>query len=296
MSAVRAGEADSVRSLLREGANPDAVGAHGLPVLCAAVAAYDGPVAEALVEGGADPVRQLPDGTTPLWRAVDGGSPAVVSAVLGNEPRMRLSEAARERLLAPARGWYETGAAEELRRRTRAPGPAAVVRVNDDYLYDHVDQLSLGGLVVRAGHGAVLTLLEWAFRILAPVDELVARCVEQPDEDHVNWSAVHHVLAQRRSNETWSAVMALRRHPDPVHRRVLARYLWTRAILCYGPDYYVKEEGELLAVWAVEETDTEVLGRRLSARRRHRNSRENSSHGVREPSVSCRRRPRGVRR
>ncbi|MFJ9677779.1 HEAT repeat domain-containing protein [Streptomyces sp. NPDC101194] len=269
VSAVRAGEAGSVRSLLREGADPDAADADGLPVLCAAVAAYDGPVAEALVEGGADPDRPLPDGTTPLWRAVDGGSPAVVSAVLGYEPRMRLSEAARERLLALARDWYETGAAEELRRRTRAPGPAAVVCVQDDYLYDHVDQVSLGGLVVRAGHGAVLTLLEWAFRILAPVDELVARCVERPDEDHVNWSAVHHVLAQRRSNETWSALVALRRHPDPVHRRVLARYLWTRAILCYGPDHYAKKESELLAAWAVEETDAGALAQVLDAFNEH---------------------------
>ncbi|MEV1079700.1 hypothetical protein AB0I98_15860 [Streptomyces sp. NPDC050211] len=61
------------------------------------------PVAEALVEAGADPDRALPDGTTPLERAVAGGSQAVFSAVLGTEPRLRLPENARERLLALAR-------------------------------------------------------------------------------------------------------------------------------------------------------------------------------------------------
>jgi ankyrin repeat protein len=82
-SAVRAGDAEAVRDLLNRGANPDAVDANGLPVLCVAVAAYDELVAEVLVEGGADPDRVLPDGTTPLWRAIDGGSPAAFSAVLG---------------------------------------------------------------------------------------------------------------------------------------------------------------------------------------------------------------------
>ncbi|WP_323180230.1 ankyrin repeat domain-containing protein [Streptomyces sp. NBC_01363] len=122
VSAVRAGDARAVRSLLVEsGTDPDTVDATGLPVLCVAVAAYDEHVTGALVEGGADPDRLLPDGTTPLWRAVDGGSPAIVSAVLGDEPRLRLSEASRERLLVLARNWYETGAVEEFRRRRTPP-------------------------------------------------------------------------------------------------------------------------------------------------------------------------------
>ncbi|MGW3653134.1 hypothetical protein [Streptomyces sp. NPDC000878] len=63
-----------MRTLLEKGADPDTADADALPVLCVAVAAYDEAVAEALVEGGADPDRVLPDGTTPLWRAVDGPS------------------------------------------------------------------------------------------------------------------------------------------------------------------------------------------------------------------------------
>lgn len=186
-SAVRAGDAEAVRDLLDKGADPNALDADGVPVLCVAVAAYDEAVAGVLVEGGSDPDLSLPDGTTPLWRAVDGGSAAVFSAVLGREPRLRIPEPDRDRLLALARSRYETGAAEELRRRTGATGPATTVRVQDDE-YDWVEKVSLGGLVVRAGHGAILTSLEWAFRVLTPVDEVIARAVAQPDSEHVDWS------------------------------------------------------------------------------------------------------------
>ncbi|NEC90859.1 hypothetical protein [Streptomyces sp. SID12501] len=263
-SAVRAGDAEAVRVLLEEGADPNTVDADAdcLPVLCLAVAAYDAAVAEKLVWGGADPDRVLPDGTTPLWRAVDGGSPAVFSAVLGEEPRLRLPEEARERLLTLARGWYGTGAAEELRRRTGAPGPEATVRVQDGE-YDWVDQLSLGGLAVRAGHGAVLTLLEWAFRILTPVDELIARAVDPPDEDHVNWTAVRWTLTRRSSFETWSAVVAHRHDSAPVNRRFVLDYLYVRAVVCAGDSSYRKQEAQFLAAWAAEETDGGTLAKVL---------------------------------
>ncbi|MCF6522178.1 HEAT repeat domain-containing protein [Streptomyces sp. JJ36] len=263
-SAVRAGDAQAVRALTEQGAPPDTADAAGLPVLCAAVAAYDAEVAAALVEGGADPDRVLPDGSTPLWRAVDGGSPAVVSAVLGTEPRLRLPEAARHRLLHLARDWYETGAAEKLRRRTGDPGPATTVRVQDD-AYDRVDEVSLGGHVVRAGHGAVLTSLEWAFRVLTPVGELIGRAVEHPDETHVTWSAVSWVLLQRRSRQTWSAVVAHRHHPAPAHRRLAAEYLRMHALCHPGGHDDAEKRGTLLASWAAEETDGGVLAKVVAA-------------------------------
>ncbi|GAB7106701.1 hypothetical protein JCM4814A_50150 [Streptomyces phaeofaciens JCM 4814] len=266
-SAVRVGDVEAVRELLDRGADPDTVDAGGFPVLCGAVTAYDAPVAEALVEGGADPDRVLPDGTTPLWRAVDGGSPAVFSAVLGKEPRLRLPETARERLLALARGWYETGTAEELRRRAGAPGPAATVRVQDDE-YHWVEQVSLGGLVVRAGHGAILTSLEWAFRILTPVDELIARAVGRRDDEHVNWSAVRWILCERRSFETWSAVVAHRHDPDLTHRAFVVDYLRMRVLVDPSPSYR-KEEAGLLAAWAAEETDGGMLAKVLDVFTEH---------------------------
>lgn len=269
-SAVRAGDAEAVRVLLEEGADPNTLDTGGgtdadaLPVLCVAVAAYDQAVAEALVEGGADPDRVLPDGTTPLWRAVDGGSPAVFSAVLGKEPRLRMQEEARERLLTLARGWYETGAAEGLRRRVGGSEPVVTVRVQDDE-YTWVERMSLGGLAVRAGHGAVLTELEWAFRVLTPVDELIGRAVDPPDDEHVNWSTVCWILVQRRSFETWAAVVAHRHDSDRVHRRFVLDYLRSRSFMYNSDPVDEQRDSDFLAAWAAEETDSGMLAKLLDA-------------------------------
>lgn len=63
IAAVRRGDADEVRALLESGADPDTLdGTDGLPVLCLAVAAYDKPVAEALIEAGAAPCVGCPTG------------------------------------------------------------------------------------------------------------------------------------------------------------------------------------------------------------------------------------------
>lgn len=74
VAAVGRGDEQDVRRLLEAGADPDTLTEDGLPVLCRAIAAHDADVADALVEAGADPDRGLPDCTTPLERAVDGGS------------------------------------------------------------------------------------------------------------------------------------------------------------------------------------------------------------------------------
>ncbi|MFC9312943.1 HEAT repeat domain-containing protein [Streptomyces nigra] len=233
--------------------------------LCAAIAAFDSAVAGELVEGGADPDRGLPEGTTPLWRAVDSGSPALVTAVLGNEPRLRLPEETRERLLALARAWHETGVEQELRRRTGASGMVQTVRVPDDENeFNHVLQHSLGGLTVRDGHAGILTALEWAFRILTPVDELVARAAAQPDEDHATRWEVLRVLLDRQSEETWWALVAHRHHPDRAHRRFLAEYLRVHGILA-DDSPRARSEGDLASAWAAEETDSDMLARVLRA-------------------------------
>ncbi|MFF9759234.1 ankyrin repeat domain-containing protein [Streptomyces caelestis] len=265
VAAVRAGDVEAVRALLDEGADADAPGDDGLPVLCAAVAAFDSAVADVLVEGGADPDRVLPDGTTPLWRAVDGGSPAVLTAALGDEPRSRLPEATRERLLGLARSWYETGTVEELRRRTGASGPVRTIRLPDcPDGQEWIDQIALGGLVARTGHGGVLTALERAFGIPAPVDELIARALDQPGDQHANWWQAILVILDRPGLETWEAVVAHRHRPDPAHRRFVAEYLRTRGIVVYDSPY-AEREGDFLAAWAAEETDVEMLVKVLEA-------------------------------
>ncbi|MFD5510811.1 hypothetical protein ACFWIB_23990 [Streptomyces sp. NPDC127051] len=257
--AVRAGDAEAVRTLLEAGADPGRA-----ELLCTAVDAFAYEVAGALVAGGADPDRELPDGTTPLLRAVEGGSPATVRALRGEVPR--LSAAQRERLLTAARHWYGAGAEEELRRRTGATGPAEWSSAEEEWC--DVGQVSLGGVTVRAGHGAVLTELERAFRILTPVEELVARAVRHPDVCHVDWSASCLWLVQRRDRQTWSAVVAFRRHPSPDHRRFVVDYLRSRdrdLSISLGVNPYREEEAGLFKAWALVETDGGVLAAVLDA-------------------------------
>ncbi|MFZ3472054.1 HEAT repeat domain-containing protein [Streptomyces sp. 4.24] len=259
--AARAGDTEAVRELLREGAEPDGVDEHGLPPLCAAVAAYAHEAADLLVEAGADPDRVLPDGTTPLLRAVESGSPAVVSALLWSrdlpDPAERLAEAERARLLDAARHWYRAGAEAELRRRTGAAGPAATSTVEDEWC--RVEEIALGGLTVRAGHGAVLTTLEALFGVPVPLEELVARAVRHT-ESHVDWSAAGRRLEARLAEGSREVVAALRHHPSPVHRRFAADWMVTVQWRLKAEEYpYDEEDRELLAAWADVEPDPEVL-------------------------------------
>lgn len=225
--------------------------------LVAAVAGFDHESARALTGSGADADRELPDGTTPLLRAVDLGSDAMVSAVLPENPKL-LPEKARKRLLDLARHWFETGEEEELRRRTGAPGPAARCLVNDD-TYSMVEEVSLGGLTVRAGHSAILTTLEEWSGIVSPVAELVARAVpfHAPDESNINWTNASSALGRRRSPQDWSDLQTLRHHPDPVHRRLLADVVWQRNLLTWWDSRQdTGDDAEFLATWALDELVT----------------------------------------
>ncbi|WP_246212311.1 HEAT repeat domain-containing protein [Streptomyces abyssomicinicus] len=265
VSAVIAGDTDTVRACLEQGAAPDSSGPDGLPLLCTAVARRDHLTAEVLVEEGADQDRVLPDGSTPLLRAVDTGSPALVSVVLGDAPRLRLPEASRQQLLDLARHWHETGVVEELRRRTGAAGPAVKHRI-DETDGDTIDEVSLGGLTVRAGHGAVLTQLEWRFGVLPPVAEVMARAVPHAEEWDSNWFIAAHCLGERRGPRVWSELTALRRHPDPTHRRFLVSVLWQRCFL--QPDDRASDlaqDADFLASWAQDEPDGHVLAGILDA-------------------------------
>jgi len=259
VSAVTAGDTDTVRTRLEQGTAPDTLGPDGLPLLCTTVARFDHLTAEVLVDGGADQDRELPDGSTPLLRAVDTGSPALVSAVLGNEPRLRLPEASRRELLDLARHGHETGAVQELRRRTGAVEPAAKRQVDDPH-GDTIDEFSLGGHTVRDGHGAILTHLEWAFGVFPPLEEVMARAVPHAQEGDSNWFAASYYLGQRRGPRIWSELTSLRQHPDPVYRRFLAQVIRHRNLFVpvnRPPD--PAQDVDFLASWAQEEPDGRVL-------------------------------------
>jgi hypothetical protein len=257
VEAVRRGDPDEVRALLDDGADPDTL-AEGLPVLCLAVAAYDTPVAEALLGGGADPLRPLPDGSTPLTRAVDGGGHLLTYAL--STSRIPLPAPARAEMLARARRWSEAGAEAELRRITGLTGPVERIRVEDDEVGWWSEQLTLGGTSVRDEHRAVLTSMEARYGIRTPFDELVDRALAHPDRDHVVWCDVVSTLGRRGDEETWQWSRDLLNHPDRTHRLLAADLLLSLILgdVVTGDDPF-RERGRELVPWAEQEEDPEVL-------------------------------------
>ncbi|WP_406091512.1 HEAT repeat domain-containing protein [Streptomyces sp. NBC_01013] len=262
IDAVRSGDAGAVSRLLEAGADPESADARGVPALCLAIAAFDEPVATALTEGGADPQRPLPDGSTPLLRAVDCGTVSVVLAVLPGLGE-HLTETGRAELLARARHWHEAGAVAELRRRTGDLGPPCRTRVRDGDWWTDYDEITLGGLTVRDGHAAVLSNLEEWFERHRPMDELLARALAHPDPEHADWSETVNVLARRNDEETWAAAVGLRSHPDPLHRLfaadVLRGLVLREASADARPVVFEPRAPVVFLPWAVEETDPAVL-------------------------------------
>ncbi|MFJ7293683.1 hypothetical protein [Streptomyces collinus] len=263
VAAVRRGDADEVTSLLESGADPDTLVA-GLPVLCLAVAAYDTDVADALLKAGADPLRPLPDGSTPLTRAVDGGSHLLALALAtGRKP---LTAPARADMLARARRWAEAGGETELRRITGLTGPVERIRVEDDEVGWWCEQLTLGPLTVRDEHRAILTSMEVRYGIRTPFDELVARALAHPDRDHVVWCDVVFTLGRRTDEETWLWSRDLLNHPDVTHRLLAADLLLSLILgdIVKGSQPFW-ERGRELVPWAEQEEDAQVLAVLLHA-------------------------------
>ncbi|MGW1125680.1 HEAT repeat domain-containing protein [Streptomyces sp. NPDC002526] len=261
VGAVRAGRAHAVREALRAGAGPETEDADGVPVLCLAVAAFDGYVAEALLEGGADPLRPLPDGSTPLLRAVISGHAGLTAALLGHAVD-RLSEQDRADLLACARRWCGNGAEAGLRLATGATGPAVRRRVPDDFGAAAYDLITLGGMSVYDGHAAVLTRLEASFGPHPSFDVLLARALARADGDHADWTQAVAVLAERPGVDAWDSVLLLRSAPDPL-RRLFAADL-VRELLALDGESAERRAADILPPWAAEETDPAVLASVLS--------------------------------
>ncbi|MFF1444680.1 HEAT repeat domain-containing protein [Streptomyces sp. NPDC058295] len=277
-AAVRRGDVEAVRDLLEGVEDANACDpADGVPLLCVAVAAYDEPVAEALIDAGADPLRPLagvpggdpglPGGDTALTRAVDGGCSWMAARLLPD--LVRLDADARADLLARARYWAEADLGTELRRRTGAAGPVERGTVRVDSWSSQYERHSLGGQTVWDGHPGVLTVLEQRFRIRTSFDELVARALTRPDRDHGVWSDSVVLLAGRLDEETWGAAQALSAHPDRLHRLFAADVLRCLVIGFGGmfsrPGSVVhKLAPEVFLPWALEEPDPEVLALVLS--------------------------------
>ncbi|RPE43258.1 HEAT repeat protein [Streptomyces sp. Ag109_O5-1] len=264
--AVRNGDADGVRRLLDDDVDADMLDPDaGVPLLCVAVAAYDEDVVDALIDAGADSLAVLPDGSTPVRRAVDGGSIEMVSA-LTRDP-VRFPEGVRHELLELARRWAGAGVAAELRRRSGDRGPVARVVVGDRDGDEVYEQFSVGGLTARDGHDGILTALEASFGVRAPFEEVLTRALVRRNRDHAVWFQAAHTLSRRLDEETWAAAVALGRSEDRLRRLFAAELLLFlglgSCISSYAP---FEERGtEVLLPWAREERDPEVLRAVLNA-------------------------------
>lgn len=91
--------------------------------LCLAVAAFDGRRADALLDAGADPLRPLPDGSTPLLRAVASGNAGVTVALLRHaegRTRRRSGQLSSSALGTGTRPAPKPGFASQPVRRARS--------------------------------------------------------------------------------------------------------------------------------------------------------------------------------
>lgn len=105
ISAVRAGDTDLVRTLLRENNDPDYLDA----AFCLAVRMPAGHIAQLLLQYGADSGQSRPEDLIPLSEGGDSGSPALFEALLGHEIRGRYPETEFLEARDLARRWHETG-------------------------------------------------------------------------------------------------------------------------------------------------------------------------------------------
>ncbi|MEU9161509.1 HEAT repeat domain-containing protein [Streptomyces sp. NPDC048424] len=214
ITAARADDAARARALLEEAPDLEALGADGLTALDIAAARGAYPVVDVLRSHGARLDRQGPDGRTPLLRAVDAGAYGVVSLLLSSSVPTWPTGPDGRTALELARHWHETGAENELRRRTGATGPAELSRVPDDeHSFTGLLRLAGADARVRTGHTAILCALEAAHGIRTPFAELLARAEAEADRDGVTRRAAVDALARRADRETWEEAAALRGHP-----------------------------------------------------------------------------------
>ncbi|WP_404960924.1 ankyrin repeat domain-containing protein [Streptomyces sp. 147326] len=269
IAAARADDAVRVRALLEADPDLEALGADGLTALEIAAARGAYPVVDALRGHGARLDRQGPDGRTPLLRAVDAGACAVASLLLNSSVPTWPAGPDGRTALELARHWHETGAEQELRRRTGATGPAELSRIPDEeYLFTGLLRLGGADAQVRTGHTAILCELEAAYGIRTPFAELLARAEAEADLEGVTrWAAVS-VLYGRADRETWEEAAALRGHPLSSVRHFGAEVARCMALFdecneggtCVeGPACVQVLTWDLFLAWAADEPAPDVL-------------------------------------
>lgn len=255
ISAVRAGDTDLVRILVRD-SDPDYLGA----AFSLAVRMHAGHIAQLLLQHGADAGQSLPEDLIPLSEGADSGSPALFKALLEHGIQGRYPETELLKARDLARRWHETGVEAELRRRTGSREALVRKQVQDDETYS-VNEFTLGGMTVRDGHGAILTCAEELLGVRNSFEELTDRALAHADQqNHPTWSSITILLAGRREQATWTAAAALRTNPDPSRRLFGAEVLrLTHLLDDSDEDAFAGPALDMFTNWSAEETDFAVL-------------------------------------
>jgi uncharacterized protein len=106
VAAVRAGDAQRVRSALKRGVDPDAIDANGWTALIHAAAGNQIEIADLLIEAGANVNARTQDGATPLMAAAVMGHARMAQTLLddGADPTLRNKNGADARVKAEEYG------------------------------------------------------------------------------------------------------------------------------------------------------------------------------------------------
>ncbi|MCC3773300.1 HEAT repeat domain-containing protein [Streptomyces sp. UNOB3_S3] len=260
LTAVRIGDTKAVAALLQEEyGTTHARGPHVTAALRLAADALDHQVLDVLLKLADLDALDLDgidaDGRTPLLRAVERGAYDIATTLhfAGADPRVKDREG--RDALALARHWHATGTEAGVCRRTVRDGNGELCR-----------ELVTGEQVIRDGHTAILTHLEWCCEIATPFAELLDRAMAEPEVDHPVWGAAAVAAAGRKGlalTPVWDAAAALRHHPDP-----LARYFGADVLRCVNlyDDSGEDEESpfdtplvDLFLPWVEQEEDPRVM-------------------------------------
>ena len=244
--AVQRADTDTVRALIRDGANVNAKNRYGIAPLQIAAIAGNAAIVEQLLQSGADPNTATPEGETALMAAARTGDPssvrmlvtrgADVNAREGWKGQTALMWAAAENNVAAMKVLLEAGAEIDARSKSGAFTPLlfavragrieacrllldAGVNVNEP-MTDGTSPLVLA--IINAHYELASVLLEKG---------------ANPRADGQGWTALHQIAWSRRPNIGWNL-------PGPVQSGTLDSLDLVRQLVKRGADVNAREKKE----------------------------------------------------
>jgi len=244
--AVQRADTDTVRALIRDGANVNAKNRYGIAPLQIAAIAGNAAIVEQLLQSGADPNTATPEGETALMAAARTGDPssvrmlvtrgADVNAREGWKGQTALMWAAAENNVAAMKVLLEAGAEIDARSKSGAFTPLLfAVRAG------HIEACRL---LLDAGVNVNEPMIDGTSPlVLAIINahyELASVLLEKganPRADGQGWTALHQIAWSRRPNIGWNL-------PGPVQSGTLDSLDLVRQLVKRGADVNAREKKE----------------------------------------------------